>query len=91
MLVLVGLLALVAHEVVPGRRVAALEAAMVDRDAADPLTGVECRLSTPVRGEIAGQVRDKRCIVTFQRLLDAPQQFQGAGWKGKAAMKAGSR
>lgn len=72
-----ALLALLAHEVILNRRVVALEAAVAERAAADPLLAVECRISDPNRREIWGQVREKPCQVSFQRLLDAPQQFEG--------------
>ena len=74
---IIAILALLVHEVMLARRIAALEAAVAQRDAADPLMPLECRGSFPTRGELAGGSRDKPCIVTFQRLLDAPQQFNG--------------
>ncbi len=74
---IVAIIGLVAHEFVLARRIAALEAAVAQRDAADPLIGAECWYSLPRHGELAGGSRDKPCIVTFQRLLEAPQQFHG--------------
>lgn len=74
---IVVIVALIAHELTLTNRIAALEAAVAQRDAADPLMPFECRHSLPVRGEISGNSRDKPCFVAFQRLLDAPQQFEG--------------
>jgi hypothetical protein len=74
-LVVVAFGMLVTHDLLLGRRVTRLEAAVAARDAADPLMPFECL--HPRERAPSGQSRDKPCIVTFQRLLEAPQQFQG--------------
>ena len=79
------IVALAAYDVVLSRRVVALETAVAERDAADPLNPWECvgagrqKAATATRtdGRIAGNSRDNPCAVRFQRLLDAPQQFAG--------------
>ena len=67
--------ALAARDIALSRRIDALESAVTERSAADPLMPFECQ-SRPDR-PLSGQSRDKPCIVSFQRLIDAPQQFQG--------------
>jgi len=84
-LVVAAVAALAAHAVVLSRRVVALEAAVAERAAADPLLPFECRdsgrLKARISGrkddEIAGRSRENPCVVQFERLLDAPQQFSG--------------
>lgn len=84
-LVVAAIAALAAHDVVLSRRVVALESAVAERAAADPLLPYECRasgqLTARISGrkddEIAGRSRENPCIVQFERLLDAPQQFAG--------------
>lgn len=76
-LLVLAIIGLVTHDVVLGRRVATLEAAVAERDKADPLMPFECRDSLPGRGGPAGASRENPCVVSFQRLLAAPQQFAG--------------
>lgn len=72
-LMLLAIGVLVAYDIGLSRRVAALEAAVDARDKVDPLVPFECNY----RGVVRGASRDMPCFVTFRRLLQAPQQFDG--------------
>ena len=85
----VAVAALVAHELALGRRIAALEAAVAERDAADPLVPKECLYAMRTRGETWGQTRERPCEVEFQRLIEAPQQFEGRWVKVQGAYADG--
>ena len=75
-LLVLAIAALATHDVGLTRRVAALEVSAAARDKADPLLPPECEWRGP-RGTIEGGERAHPCTVTFERLLEAPQQFVG--------------
>ncbi len=76
-LLLLALGGLIAHGIALSRRVQALEAAMARRDKADPLTAAECQWESRGHDWTAGESREHPCVVSFQRLIQAPQQFNG--------------
>ena len=77
-LLLLAIGVLVAYDVGLSRRVAALEAALARRDKADPLVAQECRWkSRGLEDATAGESRENPCVVSFRRVLQAPQQFDG--------------
>lgn len=60
------------------RRVLALERQIAERDRSDPLMPPECRWTLPDRPhDTQGDTPDHPCQVRFERLLQAPQQFNG--------------
>jgi hypothetical protein len=65
------------QNVVLDRRVTALETAAAERNVADPLLPSECTIAVRAGGEVWGKSSNRPCQVSFARLIQAPQQFEG--------------